>query len=673
MLKKILKFAGLGVAILAIVSGLYWRGIFMGIQRGLQNQFYDHDRASSQMVVMAIDEKSLKPEALGPLGSWNRSNYADAIRILNEAGAKAIGLDITLPDEREGDDVLAETLSANKNVVLAARYYFENGRREFESPNEVIQTSEPTLGWINVKQDEDGFVRELPVFSKKGEEVIEAFALAVSRIAEQAEPVEFWINQGEYPFAPGVRIPVKVERDGEEEVPLMQINYFGAPNTFQQISFADVLAGHGVDKRGNPVDFKDKIILIGPTAIDLQDHYLAPTSAGVKMAGVEIHANAIQTVLERAFLRNQSARSLWIMLIGLLAINLAIFAWLKVRYALPIALVEMAGLVVAGIVVYELRIFMNVVYPILTVLLSFVGAFLLRFILEQKERKFIEGAFGHYVNSSVVKQIIAHPEMLELGGAKRQITVFFSDIAGFTTVSEKMKPEELVKFLNEYLQEMTEIILAHQGTLDKYEGDAIMAFWNAPLAQHDHAKQACLAALQNQAKLKELRKKWAKEGHAELHVRVGLNTGDAVVGNMGSRDRFDYTAIGDNVNLASRLEGINKQYGTEIMVSESTYEAAKDDFEFRELDLIRVKGKEKPVRIYELNQKTENGKQSASGGAEYAKALQLYRERKFEEARQKFASLKDDPTAQVFTKRCEEFIKNPPPQDWGGVWTFQEK
>ncbi len=205
------------------------------------------------------------------------------------------------------------------------------------------------------------------------------------------------------------------------------------------------------DKRGNAIDFTDKIVIIGPTAIDLQDDYLSPVSHGVRMPGAEIHANNVQTIITEQFLRDQSLLSLWLMITILLAVNILLFSILKVRYTVPLVVLEIFGFLVAGIVAYEFRIFVNVIYPILIAVLSFIGTYLLRFILEQKDRKFIEGAFGHYVNKDVVKQIIKDPKMLELGGAKRNVTVFFSDIAGFTTISEQMEPNELVSFLNEYL------------------------------------------------------------------------------------------------------------------------------------------------------------------------------------------------------------------------------
>ena len=210
--------------------------------------------------------------------------------------------------------------------------------------------------------------------------------------------------------------------------------------------------------------------------------------------------------------------------------------------------------------------------------------------------------------------------------------------------------------------------------MDKYEGDAIMAFWNAPVAQHNHALNACVTALENQKRLSELRKKWAEEKKPEIHVRIGLNTGEAVVGNMGSENRFDYTAMGDNVNLGSRLESINKQYGTELIISESTFEKVKDKLICRELDIIRVKGKNEPVRIFELiEKKSEIRNQKSEIISNFAEALKLYRTKNFLKAKEAFNAIKNDPPSQVFAKRCEEFIKNPPKEEWDGVWNFNVK
>ncbi|MBN2306735.1 adenylate/guanylate cyclase domain-containing protein [Candidatus Peregrinibacteria bacterium] len=680
MLKKILKYIGLGAALLLLVFLVMQRGWFMGIQHSLQNKFYDYDSASSEIVIVAIDEKSLKPENLGPFKSWPRMNYAKAIDVLNANNAAAIGIDVTFPDHsilgRDDDQTLADALSQYDNVILASRYYFDGEKKGYEWPNETILKGHPVPGWINIQLDPDGFVRSLPLFAESDKGVIDAFSLALARIYLRAEPSDYRVVNNYFDYSETIQIPSWTEKDKEsgEEVHFMYINYFAQPNKFTHISFFDLLNGNLVDKKGNPIDFRDKIVIIGPTAIDLQDDYLSPVSEGVRMPGVEIHANNVQTVITQQFLRDQSKLSLWLTILGILAVNIALFSLLKVRYTIPLVLVEVFGMLVAGIVAYESRILVNVVYPILTILLSFIGTYLLRFIMEQSQRQFIEGAFGHYVNKDVVRQIKKDPHMLELGGAKREITIFFSDIAGFTTISEKLKPEELVKFLNEYLGEMTTIIITNQGTLDKYEGDAIMAFWNVPIPQHDHPLHACKAALENQKHLAKLREKWAKTGLPEIHIRIGLNTGEAVVGNMGSENRFDYTAMGDNVNLASRLESINKQYGTRILISESTYEAVRDHMICREIDQIRVKGKHEPVKIYELICKKEDQTNEINGRLhKYAEALMLYRSKRFADAQTHFELLRGDGPSDLMILRCAEFMKNPPAEDWDGVWNFEVK
>lgn len=680
MFKKYLKFFGLGVALLILIFLIMQSGWFMSYQRNLQNKFYDYDSASTEIIVVAIDEKSLKPDALGPLTKWPRMNYARAVDILNAHNAAVIGIDITFPDasvvSQEDDKAFAETLAEHDNVVLASRYFFDSGERGYEWPNNTILEGGSTLGWINIQLDADGFVRSLPLFYQSEKGVIDAFSLALARIYLRAEPSDYRVVNNYFDYSDNIRIPAWTRKDktSGDEVHFMYINYFAQPNQFTRISFSDLLNENLVDKKGNPIDFRDKIVIIGPTAIDLQDDYLSPVSEGVRMPGVEIHSNNVQTLITQEFLRDQSKISLWLTILGFLIINIVVFSLLKVRYAIPLVILEIFGMLVGGIVLYEYRILVNVVYPILIIFLSFIGTFLVRFIMEQAQRQFIEGAFGHYVNKDVVKQIKKDPHMLELGGAKREITVFFSDIAGFTTISEKLKPEELVKFLNEYLGEMTEIIIGNQGTLDKYEGDAIMSFWNAPIPQHDHQLHACNAALENQKRLAELRKKWASDNMPEMKVRIGLNSGEAVVGNMGSENRFDYTAMGDNVNLASRLESINKQYGTYLMISESTYTAVKDHMICRELDQIRVKGKHEPVRVYELLAK--RGEETTEMSAKlktYSEALALYRKKKFADAKVKFENLAGDAPSEVFVKRCEDFIKSPPTEDWDGVWNFKVK
>ena len=679
MVKKILKFAGMGVSIALIMLLFAKNGSFMGIQRSLQNKFYDFASASPEIVIVTIDEKSLSEKGLGAWQKWRREYYAKAIDNLTANGAAVIGIDVTFPNQSiygvTDDEILRDSIKKNKNVVLAGRYYFENGKQIPELPNPTLMEADPAIGWLNVKLDEDGFVRELPVFTKTSDGDFEAFSLDAARAYLKADKPDFNVTGGSLKFADGTSIPVIKQTDGNgEPVYLMYINYFAEPGSYTQISMSDLVKGNIVDKKGNKVDLKDKIVLIGPTAADLQDYYLSPVSRGVKMPGVEIHANNIQTIISGKFLRDQSALSLWLTILGLIIVNILAFSKLKIRFSIPILFAEILGIIIAGIIAYDQRVFLNVIYPLITVALTFVGTFLLRFLMEQSERKFVEGAFGHYVNKAVVEEIIKDPKKLELGGEKRDITAFFSDIQGFTSISEKMEPGQLVNFLNRYLTAMTDIILDNQGTLDKYEGDAIMAFWGAPLPLTSHAKNACIAALQNQKKLAVFREECEKQGLPALHVRIGINSGEAIAGNMGSKDRFNYTIMGDNVNLASRLEGINKQYGTDIIISESTYAQIKDDFVCRELDMIRVKGKENPVRIYELiSDKTNVTSETEKKIRIFSSALELYRGKKFSQALEIFSGISDDQPSKILADRCAEFIKNPPAEGWGGVNNFTTK
>jgi adenylate cyclase len=287
------------------------------------------------------------------------------------------------------------------------------------------------------------------------------------------------------------------------------------------------------------------------------------------------------------------------------------------------------------------------------------------------------------VASSVVDELIKRPELLALGGEERVLSVMFSDVADFSTISEKLTPTELVSLLNEYLTAMTDIVIRHGGIIDKYQGDCIMAEFGAPLPYEDHALRSCRAALEMIDELGKLRKKWEGEGKPQLHARVGINTGRMLVGNLGSSHFVDYTVMGDHVNLASRLEGANKPYGTKLMVSEWTWEVVKEEMYGRELDRIRVKGKDAPVKVYEVMGRREGG----AGGtvppaaaeliAGFDAALELYKQARFADALAAFRALgerfpDDGPTA-LYAERCEEYLAEPPEAGWDGVYTMKTK
>jgi adenylate cyclase len=303
-----------------------------------------------------------------------------------------------------------------------------------------------------------------------------------------------------------------------------------------------------------------------------------------------------------------------------------------------------------------------------------VAATLLNYGVEGRQRRFIKGVFRHYLSPEVIERIIENPGLLSLGGEKREITSFFSDLAGFTSISERLTPEALVSFLNEFLSEMTDIILAHGGTLDKYEGDAIIAFWNAPLNQPDHASRACRAAVACQARLAELAERWTAKAGRPLTMRVGLNSGPAVVGNMGSARRFDYTAMGDTINLAARLEGACKIYGVAVLAGEETYERVREEAAARLIDRVRVVGKRQPVSIYEiagLRDGLAADRVRLLESFERARAAFLRRE--WDAAAALFGSLADDRPSAVYLERCRLFRETPPPADWDGVFDLKQK
>ena len=319
------------------------------------------------------------------------------------------------------------------------------------------------------------------------------------------------------------------------------------------------------------------------------------------------------------------------------------------------------------------------VAPVLSLGLSYAGSTATLYVVEEQDKARIRGMFQQYVAASVVDELIERPELLSLGGEERVLSVLFSDVEGFSTISEHITPTMLVELLNEYLTTMTELVVDHGGIIDKYLGDALMAEFGVPVPLEDHALRACRAALKMTQELARLREKWAREGKPQLEARIGINTGPMLVGNLGSRRMMDYTVMGDHVNLASRLEGANKLYGTRIMVSEFTWEQAKDGVVGRELDRIRVKGKEEPARVYEILGTREEGvpPQIQDLVQGFESALELYRSRRFGEAFRAFLNVEqrypnDGPT-RLCLNRCREYVDHPPPKNWDGVYTMTTK
>jgi adenylate cyclase len=450
------------------------------------------------------------------------------------------------------------------------------------------------------------------------------------------------------------------------------VNYRGPREAYPYYSIADVVGGKL--KAGT---FRDKIVVVGASATGIAD-LRTPPYGGITYPGVELHANVIDNLLNRQSLIRGFRQEMFdlglVLLFGLplgflMALVSSRWMWLGAALVVPLAAVDYLA--------FLRGYWLNFTVPALTLVSNVLLVSLYRALVEEKEKRRIRTAFGQYLSPEVVRRLLVNPQLVE--PRKTEITVMFSDIRGFTTISEKLDAQELAVFLNQYLSDMTKIVFDRRGTLDKYIGDAVMAFWGAPFEEEGHAIAGCHAALAMMARVRELQGQWKAEGKPPFDIGIGLNTGVASVGNMGSALRYGYTALGDAVNLSSRLEGLNKDYGTHILVNETTYLAARESgLAFRELDLIRVKGKLQPVVLYELLGPAASLSEETKQRLElFVEARALYRRRAWREAQARLQSIlerwPEDGPARAYWKRCQEYLFDEPPGNWDGVFTMTHK
>ncbi len=661
------------------------------------------------VVIIKIDDQS--DESTPHRWPWPRSYFAHVLRNLNEAGAKAIGVDVIFdqPDKfgEKEDDQLREVLNTYDNIVLAGKISrtFEQGysKSTVMPPYEKFITSKSHWGLVSLESDLDGFYRRYMVSDVHRDSLYSSFAAMLYQIYTDQEDAELTSDEESFHIG-SLAIP-------KYDPSSMLVNFIGPAYSFPNYSFDnildtedfDLLEDYDLDAFDDPGDpeygispglkysgiLKDKIVLIGSTMQELHDNFPTPfldaggndsIMAKVEMPGVEIHANALLTMLQNRFLRRvPAALTIGNILLALLITFLAT-RFLPTLWSAAAVFAGFIGFVIGAIYLFSsYNRVIEMVLPTLVVGFAYMGHILYHYLQTQQEKRMLRGAFAQYVPEKVVQDIVANPEKLQLGGVERVVSVMFSDVAGFTSISEKLSPAELVILLNEYLTAMTNIVMEHNGIIDKYEGDAIMAEFGVPVPFDDHPQVACRVALRMQEKLVEMRAKWKQEGRPELEARIGINTGEMIVGNMGSQTVFDYTVMGDHVNLASRLEGANKQYGTFIMISEFTHAYVKNDFYTRPLDLIRVKGKEQPIEVFELI--AERGRTLDSTFLEmlsvYQRGVEAYRKRAWNEAIEFFEyalSLReDDMPSKLYRKRCLEFKLNDPGPEWDGVFTMTTK
>jgi adenylate cyclase len=523
-------------------------------------------------------------------------------------------------------------------------------------------------GYFNAIPDSDGAIRTVPLVVSYQKDLYAPLSLSI--LQRYLDNPLLQITLSDHGVL-GIRL-------GPEYIPVdefgrFRINFRGPAKTFPYFSFVDVVSGKVPSEK-----FRNKIVLVGASAVGIYDIRVTPFSS--IFPGVEVHANIIDNIFRKDFmwaptgLVNPAATVVIILAL--------IMCWLQPRVRAWYGLALLVNMIfiyfyIDYFLFTKYQIYLQILYPLGCLITVYVAVAFMRFIAEEKERMRIKAAFQNYVAPDVVNTMLQHPDMLHLGGEKREMTVMFSDIRGFTTLSEQMEPEVLVGLLHSYLNPMTETVFKHSGTMDKYIGDAIMAIYGAPLVLPDHADRACETALEMIDRLTKLWDGWRAQGLPELRIGIGINSGMMTVGNMGSERLFDYTVIGDNVNLASRLEGLNKYYGTAILITEATQKLLKNNFILREVDRVRVKGKKAPVSIFELRGHGQPDEKEAAFLQAFQAGLLAFRQGQWEPAEQHFSdclqlSPNDGPT-KLLLGRTQAMAQQPPPLDWDGTATLTEK
>jgi adenylate cyclase len=634
------------------------------------------------ILIVAVDEKSVNQLGRWP---WDRKVIGDLFKKLNMASI--VGLDIVFSEKtnEQSDNYLAEVIEDNDNIILG--FFFRNdstqkttteiedrlsdyalnrieflskkiGLREFkfaETNIPVISESALSGAFFSTEPDIDGLYRNYPLAFMYNGNIYPSLAVQL---------VRFYLNKDLY---------LKLDDKGIKEFSIdnitiknsnrIKLNFY---DDIKYISAIDILSG-----AIKPDFFKNKIVIVGVTEIGVFD--LRPTPIDTITPGVSLHLTAVSNILKKEFLTSSVFADVLLMILAVLfPFFLSFIENLFIRISgYLIGLILFIS--ISYLTFFYKNLWLNEFYFATALILSSVFIEILAFLNTEAKSREIKKAFSAYVSPEVVNIMTKDPDKLKLGGEEREISVMFADIRGFTTLSEKLNSEEIVYILNRLNDPLTEVILKNEGLLDKYIGDAIMALFNTPIDIENHADKCCLSALEMVKKLHVVNEQFKAENLPEVDIGIGINSGNATVGNMGSKIRFDYTAIGDTVNLASRLEGLNKTYKSRIIISEFTLEKLKGDFLSRQLDKVRVKGKHIPIKIFELLENTETNQNLKK---DYEEALKMYFDKEFKIALKKFEDIYktyDDKTSEIFIKRCNTYIEAPPENKWDGVFTFKTK
>ena len=594
-----------------------------------------NERARKDIIILGIDENTIRDFSdMGIQWPFPWNVHAKFTKFIGSGQPLAILFDIMFLDHKPYEKDLVKAIKGAKNVYLDFPFETEDvdvnyrdhderikllNRVRFPAgPNdkrpELVEEAVPPtpalikaskgIGFANVFPGRDKINRTVPLVLKFKKWYYPNIDLAIVMQYYGITKDDVEIKIGEYIKlknlpAEKMKIP---NPEREILIPIdgygfMDVNYIGGAGSYQNYSY-NLFYRDGT--MGDNTSLKDKILLVAAYASTgiATDEKKSPYGASF---GIEHHANAINTILNQDFLYKFSDKQNVLIMLCIALLLGFLLPRMSIIVSIVFTVIMSVGYIMFSFLIFDISsIIIGQATPQLQIVFNFIIIITFRVLTEQKEKKYIRSTFSKFVSKSVVDDLLKHPEKLKLGGEKKILTVLFSDIRGFTSISEKLTPEELVEHLNVYLQGMTDLVFEYNGTLDKYVGDEIMAFWGAPVELENHALEACKSALKQMEALHEMNRIWDSEGKPTLDIGIGINTGQMVVGNMGSSSRMDYTLMGDNVNLGARIEGTNKVYKTNIIISEYTYEHVKDHVVVRELDLIRVKGKELPVRIYEL-------------------------------------------------------------------------
>lgn len=614
------------------------------------------------IAVIAIDDRSIAELGRYP---WSRDRYARLIDRLAAAKAKAVMFDVFFPEpENEAKDrLLADALNRAGNVALSVVFDFDASGNVAAITRSLPQLERAAIrvGHINQMPDDDGVIRRIPLLLEKNGQQIPSLGLVGAMLALN----ENALTPADYEIVLGERhIPV-------DEGYRMWIDYTGGPGVYPRYSFTDVMHG-----RVAVSELQGKILFLGATAVGVYDMRVTPFHGNTP--GVEIHATVADDILSRRHIRQGGIEALMDM--ALIVLMGATVYFLTVRLRLYGA-IPATGILLAGYIWFTQYMFaaghwINIIYPMLAAIIALLVGGSFRYLVLERDAREMRSMFSSYLSPKLVARLEKDPEAARIGGDNKEVTVLFTDIKNFTTFSESHPPQEVVSRLNEYLGAMVQVIEQHDGTIDKFIGDGIMAYWGAPLAQPDHAglALACIKAIDE--RMRQLCEQWQAENIEPFQIRGGLQSGEVVAGNVGfAGKKMEYTVIGDTVNQAARLEGAAKYYGVSFLAGDATYKLSCDRFQYRELDKIRVVGKMQPVTIYEPLEGIS--RLDVPLARQFETALRSYRMRDWEGARAGFAAVleavPEDVPCRLYIERCEYYSRNAPPADWDGVFNRAEK